>query len=75
MDRQNLCWVSGSYKGAAAHAASADASSVVSESGNADSAAQQDYLRMLAETAKFVRQHQTDTAVAGEQFWQVGQIS
>lgn len=29
------------------------------------------YLQQLAGTSKFLRQHQTDNAVAGEQFWQV----
>jgi hypothetical protein len=29
------------------------------------------YLQLLAETARFLRQHQTDNEVAGEQFWQV----
>lgn len=32
------------------------------------------YLQMLTDTAKFVREHQTDNEVAGEQFWQVGII-
>lgn len=31
----------------------------------------QRYLRVLAKTAKFVRQHVTDEAGGGEQFWQV----
>jgi hypothetical protein len=32
----------------------------------------QDYLLLLVEMTRFVRQSQTDTEVAGEQFWQVG---
>lgn len=32
---------------------------------------QPNYVQLLAETARFLRQHQTDDEIAGEQFWQV----
>lgn len=43
--------------------------------GTAGNAARLDYLQLLADTARFVRQYQTDNEVAGEQFWQVRTVA
>jgi mannose/cellobiose epimerase-like protein (N-acyl-D-glucosamine 2-epimerase family) len=49
------------------------AGNAVGQAGAAGAGAgtQPNYLQLLAETARFLRQHQTDNEVAGEQFWQV----
>lgn len=43
--------------------------------GTAGNGTKPDYLQLLADTARFVRQHQTDNEVAGEQFWQVRTVA
>lgn len=47
------------------------ASAAANATGSATGNRPTNYLRLLADTARFVKQYQTDNAVAGEQFWQV----
>jgi len=46
-------------------------SAAANATGSAKSNQPTNYLKLLADTARFVWQYQTDNAVAGEQFWQV----
>ena len=59
--------------GEGAAAAAAPAAAVKGSGADAAAGGRLSYLRALAKTAAFVREHSTDAAGGGEMFWQVRQ--